>query len=141
MGKKPTVRLFALVLALGLFLVACAGDFASTDDSGESASDVTAGFDDISAPASAEEPEADRATDDVGDSALGDGGVVGAQVPIDLGRDIIFTAEMIISSNNVATASAQATEIIEELGGFLVWPGHGRRAERPLNARVQGPTT
>ncbi len=58
--------------------------------------------------------EADM-SDDSGTSALAAG--VPA-VPADLGRDIIYTAWIAVETADVATAAAQASSIIEGLGGF-----------------------
>lgn len=71
---------------------------------------------DAAEPASAPAEEVDAAED-----TLGSGGVtpVGVQTAADIGRDIIFTADLTVSVSNVAAAGEQATQIIESLGGFV----------------------
>jgi hypothetical protein len=67
----------------------------------------------------AEAPAADSGSD--GD-ALGSGGVAPpplVQTAVDLGRDIIFTADMTVAVDDVAAAGAEATRRIQALGGFL----------------------
>jgi len=53
------------------------------------------------------------------DDVLGDGGVTPVALPTQIGRDIIFTADMTVAVNDVARAGADATREIESLGGFL----------------------
>jgi hypothetical protein len=51
---------------------------------------------------------------------LGSGGVKLASLQtINLGRDIIFRADLIIAVTDVAAAGAEATTVVEALGGFL----------------------
>lgn len=121
--STPAWRKIAALLTVLLLILAACG---SNDDSG-SASETTAaaaGYEAISeelgdsgddggagAPAPADEAKAD---------ALGSGGVDAALLQTrSLGRDIIFTADMTVAVIDVAAASAEATRIIEELGGFL----------------------
>ena len=83
----------------------------------------TADFNEIAdtdgAPVAAQdEPAEDDATRD--DQQLGSSGSsTPAQVPTDLGRDIIFTAAVTIEVDDVATTGRQATEAISDLGGFV----------------------
>ncbi len=113
---KPISILFLVLL---LVLAACAGG----DDS-ESA------FDAISTETTAAASGEDM--DDIGDGAaeapeessdrdaLGAGGVDGAVLQTsNLGRDIIFTANLTVAVTDVASAGAEATRIIQELGGYL----------------------
>jgi hypothetical protein len=116
-GKTAVALVLVLLLALG----ACAGD--SMDESFEE----SAG--DFDAPITA--APSDDGGEDLGDAgagsdaeapseALGDGGIEGALLQTrSLGRDIIFTADMTVAVTDVAAAGAEATRIIEELGGFL----------------------
>lgn len=54
------------------------------------------------------------------DDPLGSGGVPleGLQ-PIDIGRDIIFRADLVVAVDDVEAAGAEAGTIIQSLGGFL----------------------
>ncbi|MEL6982229.1 MAG: DUF4349 domain-containing protein, partial [Actinomycetota bacterium] len=54
-----------------------------------------------------------------GDSALGAGGASVTPTAADLGRQLIFTAFVNVGVDDVPAASAEATSIIESLGGFL----------------------
>ncbi len=111
-GKRTTTtKILALVVAGALVLTAC----------GDSSEDAPASFDATSAPdttaaagSRGQGADADEASD------LGNGGVGNqAQTPIDTGRDIIFTAELTVSVDDVTTASAQAMEIIGSFRGVL----------------------
>ncbi len=62
------------------------------------------------------EDSAERATTG---SQLASGSTAAAQIPTDLGRDIIFTAQVTINVDDVAVTGRQATEIISDLGGFV----------------------
>ncbi len=111
-----------MLVVLALVLAACVGD---SNDSAEfeaisAAAATTAGaFDDGSAQDFAEGDEGLEAPEAVAD-ALGSGGVDGALLQTrSLGRDIIFTADMTVAVTDVAAAGAEATRVIEELGGFL----------------------
>lgn len=140
-------RLLAVLLALILIGAACGGDGEAAgvanssddaseesgfegDDDGETGGRVetdTAG----EAMEEAAEAEADidtevaASTDDGttadadADSPLGAGGASVTPTAADLGRKLIFTAFLSVGVDNVAEASAQATSIIEGLGGFL----------------------
>ncbi|MEA1903726.1 MAG: DUF4349 domain-containing protein [Actinomycetota bacterium] len=117
------------VVLLALVAASC-----SADDSAETFREVSAGLDsggdsattaatfaasgavedENSAPDETEEPAADDSDD------LGSGGVSPvAFQPADLGRDIIFTADLTVAVNDVASAGDQATREIQSLGGFL----------------------
>jgi uncharacterized coiled-coil protein SlyX len=108
----------ALLLATATFLAACSGG-----DSGSGADNTTEGFDEISGViggGDAEAPE-EAASDAASErDTLGSGGVEGAVLQTStLGRDIIFTADMTVAVTDVAAAGAEATRIVEELGGYL----------------------
>jgi hypothetical protein len=113
---KPNLitRLLAGLLVLGMVAAACSGD---TSDSGEQGliedfgAENAVGAPTAGEPAEAESPNPSR--------DLGDGSIVGAQVPVNLGRDIIFTATMTVAVNNVSDASSQAISVIESFNGFL----------------------
>jgi len=127
--RKHATRILAVMAALALLLTACGGD---SDSAPAGAADTSAAPATTVAPASeggqgrSEEPDVD----------LGAGGVGHqAQTPIDTGRDIIFTAEMTVSVDNVEQASARAAEIISSFRGVL----YGQRAvsePEPTNVLV-----
>ena len=137
-GNGITTRILALVAALALGLAACgsSSDNASdaTNAAAEFATTIAAAATTTAAPATGggqgsrgdAEPDAD----------LGAGGVGNqAQTPIDTGRDIIFTAEVTVSVDDVTKASAQAMEIIGSFRGVLF----GQRAvsePEPTNVLV-----
>jgi hypothetical protein len=78
-------------------------DLAFPGDDGGGLNDVGAG---------ADRPEAPE--------TLGTGGIEPALLQTrSLGRDIIFTADITVAVTDVAVAGAEATAIIEELGGYL----------------------
>ena len=127
MSRKPTrawKKLIVLFAVMLLVLGACSGD--SDDGAAETtaAASDDGGFAEISGGMDAAEPETagpstDRATE-APDDALGSGAIEAALLQTSsLGRDIIFTANMTVAVTDVAAASAEATRIIEELGGFL----------------------
>jgi hypothetical protein len=125
-NTRPSTRWPVLLVVLTMILAACTsggfGESASDDESqgfsGE-ATTTTAAADTAGeggAPASGDE-ESDRDAGDV----LGSGGVAPplVQTAADLGRDIIFTADMTVAVDDVAAAGTEATERIQGLGGFL----------------------
>lgn len=83
-------------------------------DAEEPADDAEAASDDDAAA----EPAA-QGEDGGGDDALGAGGATVTPTAADLGRKLIFTAQVEVEVDDVAAASAEATDIIEGLGGFL----------------------
>jgi hypothetical protein len=136
MQRNPAIvrRAFGLlVVVLALTAGACAGDSDMAELAGD-ASDVTtttaaALATTTSAPETtlAAQP-ADRAFSAAGAAVdgrtepaplPGTGGVVPALQPREIGRDIVFTADITVAVRDVATASEQATRTIEQLGGLL----------------------
>ena len=117
---KPTLitRLLILLLVLGVVAAACAGDSAGeqglieTDDALGAPTGYAEGEQTGGDTAAREEAPTSPET-------LGDGTLAASQVPINLGRDIIFTATMTVAVDSVSDASSQATSVIEGLGGFL----------------------
>ncbi len=134
------LRFLAILAVLALILAACGSDSdeaASTD----SASDVSENFGEISrdldtsgaedatasattsAPADTEAPAAvqdDSEADSDDGNAIGSG--AGTPPPLNtqqLGREIIFTATISVGVDDVAVAGAQATDIINDIGGFV----------------------
>lgn len=112
-----------LMVVLALMLAACG----SSDDSAvfEEMAATLDGPQDDGGLAFGDEATRNTAAGDAGveapaADALGSGGVDGALLQTrSLGRDIIFTADMTVAVTDVATAGAEATRVIEELGGFL----------------------
>jgi len=118
-------RWFLLLIALFLVGAACG----SGDDSGAAttqALDAAARGDGEGGPfsgagdeatattfAASEQPAADS------DSVIGTGGVQPVVQPTDIGRDIIFTAELTVAVTDVARAGEEATNAIAALGGFV----------------------
>jgi hypothetical protein len=108
------MRPLALVAVLALVLAACGGSDSQTVafDSTTVAPATTA------APASVGGRDEAPSGDDPAD--LGTGGIGNLpRTPIDLGRDIIFTAELTVSVDNVGKASSRAMGIIGSLRGVL----------------------
>jgi hypothetical protein len=123
-------RVVALVLAVLLVVAACSGG----DSAAETFSEIGSGLDDAGdgaggmstgttvaaseeAPSEGEDSsEGEEATDE---DDLGSGGVTPVALPIQIGRDIIFTAEMTLAVTDVAGAGEEATREIASLGGFL----------------------
>ncbi len=68
-----------------------------------------------------DEPADDEAPADDGDGSgsLGSGGTQGDLTAEDLGRKLIFTAEVTVGVDDVEASSAEASDIIDEIGGFL----------------------
>ncbi len=113
---KPTLitRLLALLLVLGVVAAACSGE--------DSALTIEEEFDGLFIPTENAQTGGDNAAREETPASpdnLGDGALAATQVPINLGRDIIFTATMTVAVDNVSDASSQATSVIEGLGGFL----------------------
>ena len=130
MNLKLTERWKAVAILMVVFLLVL-GACGANDDAG------TAGYDTETTAASGEfeqiSEDLEFPTDDGGGlndagggdtgeapEALGTGGIEPALLQTrSLGRDIIFTADMTVAVTDVATAGAEATRIIEELGGYL----------------------
>jgi hypothetical protein len=91
---------------------------AAADDGGEAETPAT----DIAAPDDAEFDRAEEPSASGGDGGrpLGTGGAeTGALQPIDIGRDIVFTAQIEVAVDDVVVAGRQALTVIESLGGML----------------------
>ena len=85
------------------------GDFDMADDDMAEEEEMSLG----GAAASAESATVRRTA---ADSATASGGALA--VPADLGRDIIYTAWISVEAIDVSAAAAEATSIIESVGGF-----------------------
>ncbi len=64
-------------------------------------------------------PSGESAASDDAEGPLGAGGASVTPTAADLGRKLIFTAVVDVAVDDVAAASAEATSIVEGLGGFL----------------------
>jgi hypothetical protein len=101
------------------------GDFEVEDSIDEEAMDEDAMEEDVPAGAPQSEdavaPSADSASEGEagGDGSLGAGGTRVTPTAADLGRKLIFTAFVQVEVDDVAAASAEATTIVENMGGFL----------------------
>jgi len=127
-SATSSLRAFALVLAILLVAAACSGGdsvetFGEISDSlgGEGGGDMTTG----TTVAAGEEAPSEQDTSDsdggetMDEDRLGSGGVTPVALPTQIGRDIIFTAEMTVAVTDVAGAGEEATREIASLGGFL----------------------
>jgi hypothetical protein len=128
-STTTSLRAVALVLAVLLVAAACSGGdsvsetFSEISDSlgGDGAGDMSTG---TTVAASGEAPSEDETSDSHGgetmdEDRLGSGGVTPVALPTQIGRDIIFTAEMTVAVTDVAGAGEEATREIANLGGFL----------------------
>lgn len=129
--KPGTLRIAALALAVALIAAACSG---GSDDAGRTTSDVAdegavtpAGATTTAAPSSNADlqfsvgasPESLAANQTSPANQTDDPTVVPALQPRDIGRDIVFTAEIAVAVRDVAAASESASRIIAGLGGLL----------------------
>ncbi|MCP4223199.1 MAG: DUF4349 domain-containing protein, partial [Actinomycetia bacterium] len=69
----------------------------------------------------ASDVDGDAATDEEGDGGdrLGAGGATVTPTAADIGRKLIFTAHVHVEVDDVAAASAEATSIVQGMGGFV----------------------
>ncbi len=124
-------RVIALGLTVLLVVAACSGDDASQtfmeiseslDSGGGEATTGTTSAASEQAPSEVanEEGEFPDSGDDGNQGGpLGSGGVTPVALPTQIGRDIIFTAEMTVAVTDVTSAGEAATRQISQLGGFL----------------------
>lgn len=121
-------RLLAVLVAFGLALAACGADNDTASAVEDAAFDaVDAGADAMEAPADQAMGESEASGDfddaalaDSDSNAIGSGG--GTPPPLNtaqLGREIIFTATINVGVDDVAAAGTQATDIINDIGGFV----------------------
>ncbi|MGI9615296.1 MAG: DUF4349 domain-containing protein [Acidimicrobiales bacterium] len=71
------------------------------------------------AAAGEEEARDEEGEDGGADDPLGSGGATVTPTAADLGRKLIFTANLHVEVDDVAAASAEATDIVEGLDGFV----------------------
>jgi len=127
MKKHTRTILLALVTVVAIVVAACSGgdDAASVTFHGDAttattvaaAGDDSVGFGDDERAAAAEEaaPESDQVA---GDGALTNAQTVATSVA-DLGRSIIFTANVTIEVDDVMAAGAEVTNAVAGLGGIV----------------------
>lgn len=125
---RLSVRFLALFAVVILVIVACSG---ADQGSFEEIAGGLSGGDEFERSATATTMAAAGEDSDTGDEAsapsepaeddgdLGDGGVTPVALPNQIGRDIIFTAQMTVAVSDVGAAGDEATREIERLGGFL----------------------
>ena len=129
-------RLLTALLAALLLLAACGDSDDSSDDAASTSETTAAASDDAvdfgSTDGSAETTsvpttvaaeisleEADVA-EEAPDGSLGSGaGATPAVTPADLGRDIVFTAQLTVASDDVAATTQAAVEAVAPLGGLV----------------------
>ena len=121
--QKPWLKLSMLALALLLAAAACSSgsdaDLKTFDEIGLELE--SGGFAETTTTVAAAETPSDG-RDDTAENAtqLGSGGVEPVVFQTsDLGRDIIFTADLTVAVSDVTAAGEQATRLIQGLGGFL----------------------
>ena len=120
-----------LAVAIALVISACTGS-GDSSEAFNGVSDVASPTTTI--PAAGEAPRDDGDFDGEDSTDLGSGGVVAPpliQTAADLGRDIIFTADLTVAVNDVAEAGNEAARRIQTLGGFLF----GQRTTASPDAR------
>jgi hypothetical protein len=116
-NRNVSWRWLAAILALAMLIAACGGD----DDAGMELSARTDG------PPAADGGDGGNGGDRQGSEAvqaerravLGTGGVEPIAQPADLGRDIIYTADVVIAVADVAAAGQETTRIMARFNGLL----------------------
>ena len=120
-------KLLTMAFALLLVLAACSEPVTETfqeigssldggGDSGEGTTNTMAGAG--AEPEKGPDDRGEPATTDTPDE-LGSNGVVPVALPINLGREIIFTADLVVAVSDVGSSGQEATGEIQSLGGFL----------------------
>lgn len=124
--RKPGERLLLIVLLMGMVMVACSGEDSGAESFEELSGDLATGAEEEASAttAAAAEGAADASEGaeepENGGAEVGTGGITPTVLQTsDLGRDIIFTADLTVAVPDVATAGEDATQMIQSLGGFL----------------------
>ncbi|MCP3992350.1 MAG: DUF4349 domain-containing protein, partial [Actinomycetia bacterium] len=146
--RHRLVKLLALLAALMFLAAACGGNDSDDDSAGEdtssdatddfavsAAEDTEEGFDGATATTFApdvgdrtetedladSDVDGDAATDEEGDGGdrLGAGGATVTPTAADIGRKLTFIAHVHVEVDDVAAASAEATSIVQGMGGFV----------------------
>jgi hypothetical protein len=125
--KRNRLTLTMLAVLIALVASACSG----ADDSGEAAnvapeatgSGDTGGLDQLALTGEEDRDSSFATGDDSAESPLedplGSGALTVQANPIDLGRDIIYTASIAVEVNDVAEATREASRIMQGFGGLL----------------------
>lgn len=129
-----------LVAVLALVAIACgSGEDAETTEQAVFAETTVASEAALSGEFEAMEDEERAATQATADDdafapgdTLGSGGTGDGVAVADLGRDIIFTAEIRVAVPDIAAASTEATNAVNALGGFVF----GQSTTSGANART-----
>ena len=127
MRRESSRRVVLVVVLLALIMAACSGGDSDRAPSFEEVASSLGGDGDggtnfsrstATTPTDAGEAtgaeEVDRAA-----TELGEGGITPVALPTNIGRDIIFTADLVVAVDDVAAAGERATAEIQRLGGFL----------------------
>lgn len=128
-GKtRNWIALLAMTMAIALVFAACnSQEGAGFDETSRLLTNAqtsgtatdSGGDDGGEGIGSSDVPESTEGADQQADR-LGDGGVEPVVFQVsDLGRDIIFTADLTVAVTDVGTAGDEATRQIQSLGGFL----------------------
>lgn len=124
--KENRLKLIVLAAIVALVASACS----AADDSGEGFEPMTATEEaadsDLAGFALGDGPDIERAGGDDGATEpspeadpLGSGALTVQANPIDLGRDIIYTASIAVEVNDVVEATREASRIMQRFGGLL----------------------
>ena len=123
--ERNRLKLIILTLLVALVATACS----QADDSGQAmdipdmveAGDGVPALGGDDAERQAETSDAEESADQApGErSQLGSGAITAQAEPIDLGRDIVYTAVIGVEVNDVADATREASRIIQRFGGLL----------------------
>ena len=126
MRSESVRRLVLVVAALAVLITACSGgdsvatfqevasNLGGDGDGGTNFSRSTA-----TTAAEAGEATSQEEVDSGTSNELGEGGITPVALPTNIGRDIIFTAELVVAVDDVAAAGERAAAEIQRLGGFL----------------------
>lgn len=115
-------KLLAIAVVTLVVVSACSGE-AGSETFGEIGSSLDSGGADSDegatapAAASAGESQEETAADD--NRELGSGAIAPVALPIDLGRDIIFVADLSVAVTDVVAAGEEANRHIQAVGGYL----------------------
>jgi hypothetical protein len=116
--SRPLLKLFLMVLVMGAVAAAC-----SAADSGETllrADDDSVAEVTVTIAAAVRSEESNKDATAASSDELGAGGIAPTVLQTtDLGRDIIFTADLTVAVTDVAGAGEEATRLIQGMGGFL----------------------
>ena len=124
--KRFPAKFGLVLLSLAMVIAACSGADADGATAFEEISSSLGGDDRANLARSTAtttqggEAEVDGGAEERDAAAsLGDGGLTDVALPTNIGRDIIFTAELVVAVEDVANAGEAAAAEIQRLGGFL----------------------